>query len=86
VFQIVSADTWTDHLHKMINSTECVIPIVYVFCIHMLGTYYLMNLLLVVIMENYIEQEEIYACDEIERQIYQIKKLEAAPESERYKK
>jgi hypothetical protein len=52
----------------------------------MLGTYYLLNLLLVVIMENYIEQEEIYACDDIEQQIYQIKKLEAAPETERYKK
>lgn len=51
----------------MINSTECVIPIVYVFCIHMFGTYYLINLLLVVIMENYIEQEEIYASDDIER-------------------
>ena len=55
VFQIVSADTWSDHLFNMINSTEFLIPIVYVFCIHMLGTYYLMNLLLVVIMENYIE-------------------------------
>jgi hypothetical protein len=61
----VSTDTWTAHLKNMINSTEFLIPIAYVFCIHMLGTYYFMNLLLVVIMESYIEQEEIYAHDEI---------------------
>ncbi len=52
----------------MIYSTEFFTPIFYVFCIHMLGTYYFMNLLLVVIMESYIEQEDIFALDDINRQ------------------
>jgi len=51
----------------MIYSTEFFIPIVYVFCMHMLGTYYFMNLMLVMIMESYIEQEDIFASDDIKR-------------------
>lgn len=46
--------------------------------IHMLGTYYIMNLALIVIMETYIESKEHYAHDEIELMKAKIKKHEAS--------
>jgi len=70
----------------MIYSTEFFTPIVYVFCIHMLGTYYFMNLLLVVIMESYIEQEDIFASDDIYRHTKQITQFKAIVNIERYEK
>ena len=76
VFQIATTDNWSDHLYNMINATEVGIPILFVFCIHMLGTYYIMQLTMIVIMENYIEAEEVYALDEIALQQKEIKLME----------
>lgn len=52
----------------------------------MLGTYYFMNLLLVVIMESYIEQEDIFALDDINRHKKQITQVKAIVNIERYEK
>ena len=76
VFQIATTDMWSSHLFNMINATEIFIPILFVFFIHMLGTYYIMQLTMVVIMENYIEAEEVYSQEEIELQQRQIKSAE----------
>jgi hypothetical protein len=48
-------------MYNLINSSNFVTPVLFCFFIHMVGTYYLMNLMVVVIMESYIESNEIYA-------------------------
>jgi voltage-gated sodium channel type XI alpha len=84
VFQILSADTWSNHLYNMINSTDFLLPVFFVFCIHMLGTYFIMHLTMVVIMDSYVEAEEAYAQDEINLQKSMIIELEKTFFSERY--
>ena len=61
----------------MIYSTDFFLPILFVFCIHMFGTYYIMHLTMVFIMDSYIEAEEVYALDEIDQKRRQIKLGEA---------
>lgn len=61
VFQIITADSWGNHMYNLINSSHFLLPVVFCFLIHMVGTYYLMNLMLVVIIESYITSKEDYA-------------------------
>ena len=46
--------------------------------IHMIGTYYIMNLMLVMLMESYIEKSEIHALDDINDREKETKKFEAS--------
>lgn len=78
VFQISTADTWGNHMYNLINASSFVAPFFFCFMIHMLGTYYIMNLTLIVIMETYIESKELYARDEIELLKNKISKIGAA--------
>ena len=48
-------------MYNLINSSHFLLPVVFCFLIHMVGTYYLMNLMLVVIIESYITSKEDYA-------------------------
>ena len=49
----------------MINSSDFLLPLLFCFVLHMLGTYYLLNLLCATMMESYIESAEFFAKDEI---------------------
>lgn len=77
IFQLATADTWGNHMYNLINSSNFIFPVVFCFAIQMLGTYYIMNLVLVIIMESYIENKEVYAQDDIKRQEEQSEKHEA---------
>jgi len=48
-------------MYNLINSSNFFLPFLFCFVIHMVGTYYLMNLMLVVIIESYIQSNEDYA-------------------------
>ena len=59
-------------MYNLIAASEFVLPVLFSFAIHMLGSYFLMNLMLAVIMDNYIQSEQAYnqelkALEEIER-------------------
>lgn len=68
VFQIVTAESWGNHMYNLINSSNFFLPFLFCFVIHMFGTYYLMNLMLVVIIESYIQSTEDYADYEMDTQ------------------
>ena len=68
VFQIITAVDWGNHMYNLINSSNFLLPVVFCFFIHMVGTYYLMNLLLVIIIESYIQSKEDYADKEMDTQ------------------
>lgn len=48
---------------------------VFCFLTHMIGTYYLMNLMLVIIIESYIKSKEDYSETDIEASKSSIKKF-----------
>jgi hypothetical protein len=64
--QVSTADTWGNHMYNLINAISFPFPVIFFFLIHMLGTYYIMNLTLIVIMENYIEAKEGFSVKEVE--------------------
>lgn len=76
VFQIVTTDTWGNHMYNLISSSNFLTPVLFCLLINFVGTYYLMNLMIVVIMESYIECNEIYAKDDIDLQESQIAEVE----------
>ena len=76
VLQIVTADTWGNHLYNLINSSNFIFPTIFCFLIHMVGTYYLLNLMLVVIIESYIKSKEDYADQELQQQQVKINKFQ----------
>ena len=65
-------------MYNLINSSSFPLPVIFCFLIHMLGTYYIMNLTVIVIMENYIESKELSALDEIDLMKAKIVSLEAS--------
>ena len=60
VFQIVTQDNWSMNLHNLISATEFIFPVAFMFTINMMGSYFLMNLMLAVIMHEYIKSEQAY--------------------------
>ena len=48
-------------MYNLMNATNVLLPVVFCFLLQILGTYFFMNLMLAVIMEKYIECDEICA-------------------------
>jgi voltage-gated sodium channel type XI alpha len=57
VFQIITQDNWSMNMYAMISATEFFLPVLFAFVINMVGSYFLMNLMLAVIMDEYVESE-----------------------------
>jgi len=60
VFQMVSQDTWSMQMYNLINATEFFLPVIFSITLNMMGSYFLMNLMLAVIMDEYIKSEQEY--------------------------
>lgn len=60
----------------MVYSTDVILPFMFCFVIHMMGTYYLLNLLCATMMESYIHTADISAHDEIELKKSEITNFE----------
>lgn len=61
VFQVITMDGWTAILYNMMDSTNVVISIVYFCSLILLGSFFLLNLILAVVQESYvnIQSEEL---------------------------
>jgi len=75
VFQIVTQDNWSMNLYNLISATEFGFASLFMFVIHMMGSYFLMNLMLAVIMHEYIESEKRYTEETAAEEQRKIEKL-----------
>jgi hypothetical protein len=86
VFQLVNADNSMAQYANLVYSSDFLLPTLFLILIHMFGTFYIMNLPMVFIMESYIEAEDQFAKDEIETRKNEIKQLESTLDLVSYKK
>lgn len=63
---------------NMINSSDFLLPVLFCFILHMLGTYYFLNLLCATMTESYIESANDFAKDEISLKEKEINLVEAS--------
>jgi hypothetical protein len=68
VFQMVTQDGWSLMMYSLIQSSEFFLPVIFAITIIMLGSYFLMNLMLAVIMDEYIKSEQSYETELKERE------------------
>jgi len=61
---MVSQDTWSMQMYNLINATEFFLPVIFSITLNMIGSYFLMNLMLAVIMDEYIKSEQEYEKEE----------------------
>lgn len=54
VFQVITMDGWTAILYNMMDSTNVLISIVYFCALILLGSFFLLNLILAVVQESYV--------------------------------
>lgn len=54
VFQVITMDGWTAILYNMMDSTNVLISIVYFCSLILLGSFFLLNLILAVVQESYV--------------------------------
>ena len=57
VFQIITNDSWTVIIYNLMNNEGYVLPAIFGVSLIFLGTWFLLNLMLAVIMGEYIESE-----------------------------
>jgi len=57
VFQIITLDSWTTILYNLCGTSITIIPAVFCITLIFLGSFFLLNLMLAVIMESYIQGE-----------------------------
>lgn len=75
VFQIITQDDWSMNMYTLIYATEFVLPVFFGFTVNLMGTYFLMNLMLAVILDEYIKSEQAYQEEMKERQEQERAKL-----------
>jgi hypothetical protein len=58
VFQIITFDNWTQIMYNLMDSSDYIMAIVFCISLIIFGSFFLINLILAVIMQNFNKMKE----------------------------